>query len=101
MAAHLVGPAAHRTLQQPADALLEDRIDWQPDRVLVALGFQQFVDLGIGEGSITPEVAALAAGEPSEGLQGSASMRVQVEAHAALCADAAPVAGKERAAEEV
>ena len=38
--------------------LLEDAVGRQPDRVLVAFGFQELVDLGVGEGSIGTKVAA-------------------------------------------
>ena len=51
--------AAHRTLQQPADAVLQHRVGGQPEGVFVAFHFQRFVDLGFGEGGITAEVAAL------------------------------------------
>jgi hypothetical protein len=51
--------AADRTLQQPGDALLEDGIDWQPDRVFVTLGFQEFVKLRVGKCGIAAEIAAL------------------------------------------
>jgi hypothetical protein len=40
-----------------ADALLEDAVRRQPDRVLVAFGFEERVDLGAGEGGIGAEVA--------------------------------------------
>ena len=47
------------TLQQPGDALLQDRIGWQTDGLFVVLGLQQFVNLWVGECGIATEVAAL------------------------------------------
>ena len=38
--------------------LLQDRVDRQADRVGIAFGFQELVNLGFGEGGIRPEVAA-------------------------------------------
>jgi hypothetical protein len=46
-------------LQQIADSALQDVIGWQPDRVSHVLGFEKLVYLGVGEGSIAPEVEAL------------------------------------------
>ncbi len=59
MTAHLIRRATDRACQQPRDPFLQHRIGGQPDGVFVALHLQQFVDLGVGEGGVTPEVAAL------------------------------------------
>ena len=45
--------------------------------------------------------AALGAGELGEGVDGGAGVGVGIEADAALGADAAPLAGEQRAAEQV
>jgi len=45
--------------------------------------------------------AALGAGKLGEGVDGGAGVRVRVEADAALGADAAPLVGEQRAAEQV
>jgi len=37
---------------------LEDAVGGQPDRVLVVFGFQELVDVGVGERGIGAEVAA-------------------------------------------
>ena len=48
----------NRALEQVADPLLQDAVGRQPDRVLVAFGLQELVDLGVGKGGIGAEVAA-------------------------------------------
>ena len=53
--------ATNRALEQIADTLLQNAIGRQPDRVLVAFGRQELVDLGVGKGGIGAEVAAEAA----------------------------------------
>jgi hypothetical protein len=53
------GEMAHRMVQQPTDALLEDRVGREPGRVFVVLRLQQLVDLRVGEGGVNPEVPAL------------------------------------------
>ena len=50
--------ATNRALEQIADTLLQNAIGRQPDRVLVAFGRQELVDLGVGKGGIGAEVAA-------------------------------------------
>ena len=50
--------AADRALEQMGDAFLKHLIGRQPDRVLVALGLQELVDLGVREGGIGAKVAA-------------------------------------------
>ncbi len=40
------------------DLLLQVRVGRQADRVGIAFGFQELVDLGLGEGGIRPEIAA-------------------------------------------
>ena len=45
-------------LEQVADPVLKNPIGRQPDRVLVAFGLQELVDLGVGKGGIGAEVAA-------------------------------------------
>ena len=57
--AHLVRWSPDRALQQTADPALQDIVGRQPDRVGNLLGFEKLVDLGIGEGSIAPEVEVL------------------------------------------
>jgi hypothetical protein len=47
-----VGRSPDRALEQVSDLVLQDAIGWQTDRVSGTLGFEQLVDLGIGEGSI-------------------------------------------------
>jgi hypothetical protein len=44
--------------QQVRDLVLQDRVGRQADGVGVAFGFQEFVDLRLGEGGIGPEIAA-------------------------------------------
>ncbi len=41
-----------------ADPVLQDSVRRQPDRILVAFGLQELVDLGVGKGGIGAEVAA-------------------------------------------
>ncbi len=49
---NVVGRAADGTPQQVRDPLLQDRVGWQSDGVGVAFGFQELVDLGLGEGGV-------------------------------------------------
>ena len=44
IAPHLVGRATDRTLQQPADALLKDRLGGQADGIFVSLSFEKRLD---------------------------------------------------------
>ena len=53
--------ATNRALEKVADALLQQAVGRQPDRILVAFGLQELVDLGVGKGGIGAEVAAEAA----------------------------------------
>src|SRR4051812_49194673 len=48
-----------RALQQMSDLVLQDRVGRQADRVAGTLGFEEFVNLGIGEGGVTPEIQML------------------------------------------
>jgi hypothetical protein len=51
--------AADRTLKQTRDVALKYGIGLQPDRVAVALGFGEFVQVREGERGVTPEETAL------------------------------------------
>src|SRR5215472_11852064 len=55
-AAHLVRRSPNRALEQVSDLALQDAIGPQPDRITHALGFEDLVDLGVGESRITPEI---------------------------------------------
>ena len=44
--------------QQVLNLPLQDRVGRQADGVGVAFGFQEFIDLRLGEGGIGPEIAA-------------------------------------------
>ena len=59
IAAHLVRRSPNRALEQVPDPLLQDPVSRQSDCVADALGFEKFVDLGIGKGGVAPEVEAL------------------------------------------
>jgi hypothetical protein len=48
-----------RALQQVSDLALQDGVGWQPDRIAVALGFEELVNLRVGKGRVAAEVAAL------------------------------------------
>src|SRR3954454_18162049 len=48
-----------RSLQQMSDPILQHLVGRQADRVAGTLGFKKLVDLGIGEGGITPEIQML------------------------------------------
>ena len=50
---------ANRVLEQVADPVLKNPIGRQPDRVLVAFGLQELVDLRICKGGIGAKVTAL------------------------------------------
>ena len=50
--AHLKRWASDRALEQVADPVLQDAIGRQPDCVANALGFDELVNLGIGEGRV-------------------------------------------------
>jgi hypothetical protein len=68
---HVVGRATYRTLEQVADAFLQDAVRRKPDRVLDAFRFQILVDIGIGEARVGAEIDArdLAAIARHDGLQ--------------------------------
>src|SRR5690242_21228387 len=59
VASYLVRWSPDRALQQMSDLILQDLIGRQPDRVAGTLGFKKLVDLGIGEGCITPKIHML------------------------------------------
>ena len=49
----------NRALEQVSDLALQDAVGRQPDRITHALGFEELVDLGFGEGRITSEIETL------------------------------------------
>src|SRR5882762_4410289 len=59
VAAHLMRWSPDRALEQVSNLFLQDPVGWQPDRVAVALGFEELVDLRVGEGRIAAEIAPL------------------------------------------
>jgi hypothetical protein len=59
VAAHLMRRSPDRALQQVADLALQDGVGRQPDRIAVALGFEELVDLRVSEGRITSEIETL------------------------------------------
>src|SRR5215203_7346334 len=48
-----------RALQKMSDLVLQDLVGRQADRVACTLVFEELVDLGIGEGCVTPEIQML------------------------------------------
>src|SRR5215213_2442073 len=48
-----------RAFQQMSDLVLQDLVSRQADRVARTLGFKELVNLGIGEGCVTPEIQML------------------------------------------
>src|SRR4051794_40441513 len=56
---YLVRGSSDWSLQQISDPVLQDLIGRQADRVAGTLGLEQLVYLGIGEGSIAPEIQML------------------------------------------
>ena len=48
-----------RALEQVSDPVLQDPVGRQPDRVADALGFEELVDLRVGEGRIAAEIEPL------------------------------------------
>src|SRR5260370_30959403 len=48
-----------RTLQQVSDLALQDGVARQPDRVAVALDFEELVNLRVGESRVAAEIAPL------------------------------------------
>ena len=57
-APNVVGRAAEGTSEQMGDTFLKNRVGLKTDRVLVALGFQELVEVRQGKGGIPPKVAA-------------------------------------------
>jgi aminoglycoside 6'-N-acetyltransferase I len=55
---NLAGRATDAPLEQMSDALLQDVVGWQPDRIPEAFGLQELVDLRVREGGVGAEVAA-------------------------------------------
>src|SRR5215470_5092930 len=54
--AHTVRGSSDRTLEQIADAVLEDPVGRQADRIFDLLGFQELVDLRHGERCVSAEI---------------------------------------------
>jgi hypothetical protein len=48
-----------RALEQVSDLVLQDAVGRQPDRVANVLGFDELVNLGIGESCVTAKIEAL------------------------------------------
>src|SRR4051794_22002236 len=59
VAPYLVRRSPDRALQQIPDLFLQNLISRQADRVACTLGFEELVNLGIGEGCVTPEIKVL------------------------------------------
>ncbi len=57
-APNVVGRAAEGTSEQMGDTFLKNRVGLKTDRVLVALGFQELVEVRQGKGGTPPKVAA-------------------------------------------
>src|SRR3954452_829920 len=58
-APYLVGWSPDRALQQISDLILQDLVGRKPDRVAGTLGFEELVNLGIGEGCVTSKIQML------------------------------------------
>src|SRR3954451_10793176 len=58
-ASYLVRWSPDRAFQQMSDLILQDRVGRQADRVACTLGFEELVNLRIGEGCVTPEIQML------------------------------------------
>src|SRR3954463_9076476 len=56
---HLKRWPPYRAFEQMSDLVLQDVVGRQPDCVACTLGFEEFVNLGIGEGCVTPEIQML------------------------------------------
>src|SRR5689334_3547667 len=59
VAPYFVGRSPNRTSKQVSDFVLQNLVGRKPDRVAGTLGFEELVYLGIGEGSIAPEIQML------------------------------------------
>src|SRR3954447_22044542 len=59
IAPYLVRWSPDRSLQQMSDLVLQNLIGRKPDRVAGTLGFEELVDLRIGEGCVTSEIQML------------------------------------------
>jgi hypothetical protein len=55
---HFVRRSPYRSLQQMADPLLQDAVRRQSDRVFDPLGFEELVNVWIGEPRVRPEIDA-------------------------------------------
>ncbi len=55
----IVGRSSDGTGQQMGDLLLQDCVGRQADGIDVTFGFQELVDLWLGEGSIGPEIGSI------------------------------------------
>jgi hypothetical protein len=49
----------NRALEQVSDLALQDAVGRQPDCITHPLGFEELIDLGVGEGRITSEIQPL------------------------------------------
>ena len=56
---HLVRRSPDRAHEQVSDLVLQDSVGRQPDRVADALGFEEFVDLGVGKGRVASKIETL------------------------------------------
>ena len=56
---HLARRTTDRALEKVADPLLKNLIGRQPDRILVAFGLLELVDLRVREGGVGAKVTAL------------------------------------------
>ena len=59
--AHVIGRATNGAFEQIADTLLQDAVRRQANGVFDPLGFEELVDIGIGEAGVGPEIDARAA----------------------------------------
>src|SRR6516162_5760165 len=59
VAAQVMHRPPNRALEQVSDLALQDTVGRQADCITHALGFEELVDLGVGEGRITSEIETL------------------------------------------
>src|SRR5206468_9139211 len=59
VAAHLVRRSPNRALEQVSDPVLQDPVGRPRDRITHTLGFEELVDLGVGEGRVATEIETL------------------------------------------